>query len=609
MSKTARAVIRLLVSICCAYAAPTAAASALTFEGDRVTLQLERGDDFLLVPVRIGDADAGLFIVDTGFSFTAIDRSLADELQLPTLVDGSVNAVGGSAKTTFCSVPSLTLGAGGAGGGVAGGARVVTAIDMSEVRAQTGCERLRGFLGGDVLRDAPFTIDWRSATLTFYARRGFAPPDRVEAQPLLVSANHPLIRVTLEGELSAFFAIDTGSNDGISLAGTYALVCRPILRGRASRPARVLGAGGGIVDQRETVFADAAFLATRATDVSVKYSLNNHRTGAPAGDAGQIGWDLLRPLRLTFDYANGLVWAERHADDASARPAEWDRPGFDPARPDSFGFTPLVRAARNGWLTDVERFLAAGVDVTTIGGLGATALHEAAQADDGGVAGVNALLAAGAPVDVKSREQLTPLQGAARSGNVAALAALIEAGADVESSDIYGRTALIHAANHGQAAAAAALLAAGADAGAESPNGSALHAAAAGGYVEVARALLAAGVDVDAVPKRNPKHVPTPLIVAAKFRHTRMMALLLEHGAEPDAIDVQGRSALHWAAWDPEPVEALLARGADPSRRDVKRLTPMEAAAAGGWLSTEVALLLHDATTAATAEPEATGPE
>ena len=62
---------------------------------------------------------------------------------------------------------------------------------------------------------------------------------------------------------------------------------------------------------------------------------------------------------------------------------------------------------------------------------------------------VEALIAAGADVNVRSKDQSTPLHSAAKRGRTWAVLALIAAGADTGARDADGRTALDYAVDRG----------------------------------------------------------------------------------------------------------------------------------------------------------------
>jgi ankyrin repeat protein len=72
----------------------------------------------------------------------------------------------------------------------------------------------------------------------------------------------------------------------------------------------------------------------------------------------------------------------------------------------------------------------------------------------------------------------------------------------------------------------------------------------------------------------------TPLIRAAECGHREIARLLLARGAEPNAVDAEGRTALAAAAeyGDPELVRLLLDAGADPKRRSADGRTAADRA-------------------------------
>lgn len=112
-----------------------------------------------------------------------------------------------------------------------------------------------------------------------------------------------------------------------------------------------------------------------------------------------------------------------------------------------------------------------------------------------------------------------------------------------------------------------ALAAAGTDVGTPSPDGfTALHLAAFLGGPAAVAILLERGADPDAVAA-NPMRV-TPLHSAVAARDAASVEALLAAGATADAVQAGGYTPLMGAAHngDERSVRALLAAGADPDR-------------------------------------------
>ncbi len=151
-------------------------------------------------------------------------------------------------------------------------------------------------------------------------------------------------------------------------------------------------------------------------------------------------------------------------------------------------------------------------------------------------------------------------------------------------------------------AAVRTLLAAGADVDAPRGDGmTALHWAARHGDVRVAGLLLAAGADPEAVTRLG-RH--TPLHVASRAGHGPLVAVLLEHRANAEALTSTGAAPLHFAAQSgsADAVETLLAHGADPDAREPRwGQTPLMFAAGAGRTAAVAPLLRWGADPALTA--------
>ena len=223
---------------------------------------------------------------------------------------------------------------------------------------------------------------------------------------------------------------------------------------------------------------------------------------------------------------------------------------------------------------------------------GLTALHWAVENDS--LAAVELLLAAGADPsvaisDVRSwLHELQPLHLAAWIGppdDVPIIKALLAAGTAPDArvggrGDYVGYTPVHFAAHMGNAAALTVLLDAGVPvdclgdprfASYETPL-----CAACGSWmrnIEEVQLLLQRGAAVNPGPQ-----LAIPLHEAASRGNAGVMNLLLAAGADPNAADEDGNTAMHRAAraLRPAPVRLIAAWGADPLRTNTQGQRPLQ---------------------------------
>lgn len=179
---------------------------------------------------------------------------------------------------------------------------------------------------------------------------------------------------------------------------------------------------------------------------------------------------------------------------------------------------------------------------------GRTALMWAARLGD--AAAFERLLGAGAGVDARDGEGLTPLmhfcQAEDRGMADAFVPALLARGADPRTVDIYDRPVLYHAIEKGNLGCARLLLDHGVDANQGAMGGypPPLAYAAALGQVGVMAALLERGAAIEG----GDAYGRTALMLAADNGQFEAVRWLLEHGAHVDRADASGRTALQIAA-------------------------------------------------------------
>ena len=154
--------------------------------------------------------------------------------------------------------------------------------------------------------------------------------------------------------------------------------------------------------------------------------------------------------------------------------------------------------------------------------------------------------------------------------------------------DEYGHTPTHWLALNGHAHVFRSLVKLGGDIDLHSNNSQGprpIHWASRNGHVAVVDILLAggAGVSVDATDHKG----LTPLMMACMFGRSLMAAYLLGKGAAPHLTDMNGDSALHWAAYKGFPglMQMLINSGFNPQKPDNFGSSPLHLACISGNLS------------------------
>ena len=265
---------------------------------------------------------------------------------------------------------------------------------------------------------------------------------------------------------------------------------------------------------------------------------------------------------------------------------------------------PVADAAENGDINTLRRLIQEQADINEPQVDGTTALHWAVQADDIDMARM--LLDAGADTAARNRAGAPAILPAAVNGSAEMLTLLLAAGTDPDMTvSATGDTPLMLAARTGNADAVQVLIDNGADVNAREAWGQTtpLMWAVAQNHVDVVRILIAEGADIEArsvyvppdtgrgfqggLPRpRREEEVGavifasgefTPLLIAARDGHLESVKVLVEAGAEVDALAADGKNALGLAIFNGSYAIAdyLVEAGSNVNQADAQRFTPL----------------------------------
>ncbi len=337
--------------------------------------------------------------------------------------------------------------------------------------------------------------------------------------------------------------------------------------------------------------------AARLGQIAVTEYLLAHGVGVD--DAGFKGAALESPLALAAFHGHKTVVETLLAHKANVNVTTF-----------SGKETPLYLASLSGYKNVMEVLIAHGADVNAKTPAGDTPLHAAV----GSEAATELLLAKGARTDARNNRGQTPLMIAVGKRRVEVVQALLRSHADPNVADNLGLVALRYAAYDADKELCEMLLAAGAMIDARNGAGRTLaHGLAERGDEELLEFFLGRGADVNARDKAG--RTPIRFVLSENFSGTdrlkvagvlskrradlkirdindgavlhdlarlpkdestaELAALLLDNGAEVDAVDKNGNTPLWFAILKPNLllINILLAHHADPNLPDAKGRT------------------------------------
>ena len=252
----------------------------------------------------------------------------------------------------------------------------------------------------------------------------------------------------------------------------------------------------------------------------------------------------------------------------------------------------LHSAAKDGRTETILKLLNNGIDVDSRSTSNWTALQVASAHNKCEV--VEILLGRGAKADLTKDNELTALHLATANGNREIVRTLLNHGADLKLKTLKENFTALHlAALRGQTSVVELLIEHTEDVEARAHHGmTALHCAAREGYHSCVSLLAQAGANVDT--RAEPEY-DTPLMTAAAFDNASMILTLLNHGADIDAVQRNGRTAVEAAAYfgNLDATRTLTDKGAYLDTMDNDGYTALRCSLEGKHPEIALALLQH----------------
>ena len=296
--------------------------------------------------------------LDSGAQSTVLSQSFAKQLRLKQSghmrIAGTVKAQEGAlASGVDVQIGTLSL-----------SNLTVAVTDLREVEKMMG-RSISAIVGHELFNGAVVDIDYPGARIAFHDPARYQPePEARRVRLLPGDHGDMLIEASVEGLPPALFVVDTGSDDTLSLFGSY-VEKNGLLEKRAPRSRRP---GWGVGGSREATIATLKSFTIGGFELhDVPVSFEDAEEGAFAARhiAGNLGAEVLKRFRVVLDRSNGVMYLSSGADWES-KPFWKDRSGLYTRSQGTYEEVIYVRpgspAAAANWKVG-ERIVAVHVDV------------------------------------------------------------------------------------------------------------------------------------------------------------------------------------------------------------------------------------------------------
>lgn len=231
-------------------------------------------------------------VVDSGAQFSAIDRTLAERLDLPRTLAAPILAYGVSGGPSLSHTVRLNLGL----PGLAIPRLRAAVLDLAAISGATGRD-FQLLIGRDVLRHLVVEADFPRARARFLTREAFRPPRDAMLIPLRNKGGAPMVSVQIEAAPALDVLVDTGASGVLALSAGAATRAGLLAPGRPVSSAHSVSLGGLSLDRLVTASTvRVAGMTLHQADVQIYTPAAN----APA-PSGLLGTGLFRKFRMSLD--------------------------------------------------------------------------------------------------------------------------------------------------------------------------------------------------------------------------------------------------------------------------------------------------------------------
>ncbi len=281
---------------------------------DAIDVPFELNANHIYLQATVNGSKPLWFLLDTGAEMSVVDSAVAASVGLTSVGSATARGSGeGTMKAGFAQ--GVTLGVGRA---VASGQTVVT-LPLDALEPIDG-RSIDGILGHDFIASFVVTIDYASRRVSFRdpARFDTATMSSGERVPIEIEGGIPRIKgtVVLPGAVTidGVFTVDSGSRTALSFNTPFVRANAAVSRIAEASLDAPYGFGIGGATKTRVGRIDAFRIGSVEFEKPViGFSFGEKGVDATSSIAGNIGGELMRRFRVTFDYGRKVMVLEPNA--------------------------------------------------------------------------------------------------------------------------------------------------------------------------------------------------------------------------------------------------------------------------------------------------------